>query len=141
MGGEGGGGSGGWKASFSRYWPLKFMPEKFIFHNMTSVSKIFMAHGSPKSTCTFLHSYAASLSIKLVLCETNNLFFSRKYYLWHKSSVIFWKVVKNNNEVRLDSFRNFAYVSSYLNSKSLAWKRDYVIFQKLQRAQTSLSPF
>ena len=50
------------------------MPEKLIFHNMTSVSKRYLAYCSPEGTCTFPHSYAASFSIKLVLCETNNLF-------------------------------------------------------------------
>ena len=32
----------------------------------------------------------------------------------------------------LDSFRNFAYVSSYLHLKSFAWKRDCVISSKLK---------
>ena len=36
----------------------------------------------------------------------------------------------------MESFRNFAYVSSYLHLKSFAWKRDYVISQKLQMPQT-----
>ena len=74
--GEGGGWEEGWlwRTSFSRYWSLKFMPEKLIFHNMTSVSKFYMAYRSPNGTCTFPHSYAASFSIKLVSCETNNLF-------------------------------------------------------------------
>ena len=53
------------------------MPEKLIFHNMSSVSKLYIAYRSPKGTCTFPHSYAASFSIKLVLCDTNNLFLAQ----------------------------------------------------------------
>ena len=63
-----------WRTSFSRYRSLKFMPKKLIFHNVTSVSKRYMANRSPNGTCTFPHSYADSFSIKLILCETNNLF-------------------------------------------------------------------
>ena len=40
---------------------------------------------------------------------------------------IFWKYIKNKGEVTLDSFRNFAYFSSYLRLKSFARKQDYVI--------------
>ena len=36
----------------------------------------------------------------------------------------------------MESFRNFAYVSSYLHLKSFAWKQHYVISQKLQMPQT-----
>ena len=36
---------------------------------------------------------------------------------------------KKKNEVTLDSFWNFAYVSSYLHLKSFVWKRDYVILK------------
>ena len=32
--------------------------------------------------------------------------------------------MKNEYEVTLDSFPNFAYVSSYLHLKDFAWKRD-----------------
>ena len=48
----------------------------------------------------------------------------------------FWKYIKNKGKVTLESFRNFAYVSSYLHLKSFAWKGDYVISQKLQMSQT-----
>ena len=36
----------------------------------------------------------------------------------------------------LESFQNFAYISSYLYLKSFALKRVYLISQKLQIAQT-----
>ena len=78
------------------------------------------------------HCYAASFSRKVILCETKNIFYSREYSVWHKDNNKFWKIIKNEHEVTEDSFRNFACVSSYLHSKSFAWKRDYIISQKLQ---------
>ena len=68
------------------------------------------------------HSYAASFSLKVILCETNNIFYSLGNCICHKSNSIFWMYSKNNGEVTLDSFRNFAYVSSYLRLKCFAWK-------------------
>ena len=82
------------------------------------------------------HSNAASFSRKATLCETNNIFYSREYQVWHKDDNRFWKVIKNKGDVTVGSFRNFAYVSSYLRLKTFAWKRDYVISQKLQMPQT-----
>ena len=87
------------------------------------------------------HSNAASFSRKLVLCETNNIFYSREYQVWHKDDNRFWKIIKNKGDVTQDSFPNFAYVSSYLRLKTFAWKRDYVISQKLKMPQTSPRPF
>ena len=87
------------------------------------------------------HSNAASFSRKVILCETNNIFYSREYQVWHKDDNRFWKVIKNKGDVTQDSFRNFAYVSSYLRLKTFAWKRDYVISQKLQMPQTWARPF
>ena len=87
------------------------------------------------------HSNAASFSRKVILCETNNIFYSREYQVWHKDDNRFWKVIKNKGDVTQDSFRNFAYVSSYLRLKTFAWKRDYVISPKVQTPQTSLRPF
>ena len=79
--------------------------------------------------------------ILFILCETNNIFCSQEYWVWHKVNAIFWSFIKNEHEVMLDSFWNFAYVSSYLHSKSFSWKQDYVISQKLQMPQTSSRPF
>ena len=73
------------------------------------------------------HSYAASFSRKVLLCETNNIFYSLRNCVWHKMNNILWKYIKNKGEVTWDSFRNFAYLSSYLRLKSFAWKRDCVI--------------
>ena len=73
------------------------------------------------------HCYAASFSRKTILCETNNIFYSLGNQIWHKTNDIFWKYIKNKDEVTLDSFRNFAYVSSYSHLKSVPWKQDYVI--------------
>ena len=68
-----------WRTSISRYWHLKSMPQKLIFHNITSVSKLYMSYRSPGSACTFPHSYAALFSRKGILCETNNIFCSQEY--------------------------------------------------------------
>ena len=42
----------------------------------------------------------------------------------------------HQGKVTLESFENFAYVSSYLHLKSFAWKRDYAISQELKIPQT-----
>ena len=44
--------------------------------------------------------------------------------------------MKNKGKVTLESFRNFAYVSSYLHLKRFAWKGDYVMSEKLQMPET-----
>ena len=87
---------------------------------------------SHKWSCTFPHSYAASFLRKVILCETN-IFRSPEYEVWHKLNAIF---IKNEVQVTLDGFRNFAYVSSYLHLITFAQKRDCVISKKLQMIQT-----
>ena len=52
------------------------------------------------------HCQAASFSRKLVLCQTNNIFYSQEYHVWHKDDNRFWKVIGNEGEATLDSFRN-----------------------------------
>ena len=73
------------------------------------------------------YSYAALFSRKINLCETKSIFYSLRNCVWQKMNDIFWMFIKNKDEVTLDSFRNFAYLSSYLRLKRFAWKRDYVI--------------
>ena len=82
------------------------------------------------------HCWAASFSIKTSFCKTNNIFYSLENRIWDKTKQWFWKYIKNKDKVTLESFRNFAYVSSYLHLKSFAWKRDYLISQKLQMPKT-----
>ena len=77
----------------------------------------------------------------MILCETNNFFYSLKNLVWHEINNICWKYIKTKDEATLDSFRNFAYASSYLHLKSFAWKQDYVISQKLQMSQSLSGPF
>ena len=117
------------------------MPEKHIFHNIKSVSKLYMAYDTPNGTCTFPHSYTASFLQKLILCETNYIFYSQGNCIWHKMNDILWKYIKNKSEVTLDSFPDFAYVSSYLRLNIFTWKRDYVISQELQMPPSSLRQF
>ena len=87
------------------------------------------------------HRYAALFSRKVILCETKNIYCSLGNCIWHTMNNIFWNYIKNKGEVPLDSFRNFAYVSSYLRLKGFGWKRDYVIFQKVLMPKTSWWPF
>ena len=106
---------------------LKSAPEKLNSVMTKATWKSYTLDCSHK--CTFPHSYAASLSRKIVLSETNIIFYSQGKCVWHKMNNIFWKYIKNKGEVTLDSFQNVDYVSSYLRLKSLgnARKRDYVI--------------
>ena len=53
----------------------------------------------------------------------------------------FWKNVQNKGKETLDSFRNFAYVSSYLVLKNFAWKWDCPISSKLQTSADWARPF
>ena len=73
------------------------------------------------------YSYAALFSRKINLCETKSIFYSLGNWVWQKMNDIFWMYIKNKDEVTLHSFRNIAYLSSYLRLKRFAWKRDYVI--------------
>ena len=43
--------------------------------------------------------------------------------------------------ITLDTFRNFVYVSIYLQAKIFAQKRDYAIFSKLQIPRHESRPF
>ena len=52
--------------------------------------------------------YAASFLIKMYICETNNVFYPEYWTYFHKTVNCFWKF---NN-----TFRNFVYFSSYLQT-------------------------
>ena len=80
------------------------------------------------------HCCAASFSIQKRFCKTNNIFYNLENRIWDKTKQWFWKHIKNKGKLNLKSFRNFAYVSSYLHLKSFAWKRDYLISQTLSRS-------
>ena len=71
------------KASFSRYWHLTFNPEKPNSYIRIFVSKLQVPCCSPyRGRARFrivTHCYAASFLRKLILCETNNIFYSREY--------------------------------------------------------------
>ena len=70
------------------------------------------------------HCYAASFLRKTILCETNNIFYSLGNQKLDKTNSWSLKYIVNKYEVTLDSFPNFAYVSSYFHLKDFAWKRD-----------------
>ena len=89
-----------------------------------------------KRFCIVTDCWAASFSTKTFFCKTNNIFYSLENQIGDKTKQWFWKYIKNIGKVRLESFRNFAYVNSYLHLKSFAWKRDYLTSQKLQMPKT-----
>ena len=125
--------------SFSRYWHPKFMPEKLIFRNITSVSKLYMAYRSPKSTCTFPHKYTQLRSLVLVLWETYNIFLF--FTFSQKTDNVFWQSIKNKGYLTVNTFPNYAYVSSYFHFKSFAWKRDWTISEKWHKVRLWVGPF
>ena len=109
---------------------LKSAPQKLNILMAKAIQKLIHWIVATNALARFrivTQCYATSFLRKTILCETNNIFYSLGNQIWHKTNDIFWKYIKNKDEVTLDSFRNFAYVSSHLHLKSFAWKRDYVI--------------
>ena len=142
--GEGVGGGGGGGPRFRDNDALSWH-QKNLFSTLWHLDKNFMCDivdviGLERFRIV-THSNTASFLRKVTLCETNNIFYSQEYQVWHKDDNRFWKVIENKGEVTVDGFRNFPYVSSYLRLKTFAWKRDYIISQKLQMPQTSPRPF
>ena len=70
-----------------------------------------------------LRIVTASFSIKATSYGTNNILLRKYYWKLGKMNARFWNNIWNKSKVTLDSFRNFAYVSSYLHLKSFAWKK------------------
>ena len=131
-----------WNLKFSSYGAFKGVGggHKFLF----STGQIFcqkllyhiVAMIGLKRFRIVTHCYAVSCSIKTLFSKTTNIFYSLENRIWDKTKQWFWKYIKNKGKVTLESFRNFAYVNSYLHLKNFAWKRDYIISQKLQMSQT-----
>ena len=63
------------------------------------------------------HCYATSFSRKIILYETNNIY-SLGNQKWDKTNSWSLKYIESKYELRLDSFANFAYVSSYLSENT-----------------------
>ena len=78
------------------------------------------------------HSYTASLSIRTRFYETNNIFYFKNLSDLHKNVYDLWMYIQNESNVSLDTFRNFAFVSTYLQTKTVARKEDCAIFFKTQ---------
>ena len=70
------------------------------------------------------HCYATSFLRKIILYETKNIFYSLRNQKWDKTNSWSLKYIENKYEVTLDSFANFADVSSCLHLEGFAWKRD-----------------
>ena len=85
-----------------------------------------------------MHSYAALFSIKLVLYQTNNIFYLEKYSFSKKKKkkkMIMYSESPSKIKVALlavNTFPNYVYVSSYFDLKSFAWKRDWTISRNKQ---------
>ena len=123
----------------SKLWCFKEGSHISVFCRTNILSITFILYYSHDCAKTFPHSYAmfrCLVSIKALFCKTNNIFYSLENPIWDKTKQWFWKYIKNKGKVTLESFRNFAYVNSYLHLKNFAWKRDYIISQKLQMSQT-----
>ena len=137
--GEGSGGPRFWDiCTWSLHQKNLLLTPRYLHKNFMCHIVVVMVHARFRIVT---HRYASSFSRKVILCETNNIFYSLGNCIWHTMDNIFWKCIKNKGEVTLHSFRNFAYVSSYLRLKGFAWKRDYVISQKVQMPKTSWRPF
>ena len=78
------------------------------------------------------HFYEASFSIKTCFYATDNIFYLRKWMYFQKTIRCLRKFKKGKGQVTLGTFCNFAYFSSCLLAKTLAWKRDCAISPKLQ---------
>ena len=70
------------------------------------------------------HCYATSFLRKIILYETNNIFYSLGNQKLDRTNSWSLKYIENKYEVTLDSFANFADVSSCLHLEGFAWKRD-----------------
>ena len=119
---------------------LKSALQKLNFLMVKAMSKSYALDYSAAYALARLrivrHSNTASFSIKITLCEINSILFSKNYWKLDKVNARFWKKIQNKGKVTLDSFWNFAYVSSYLHLKSFAQKRDCSISSKLQTSQS-----
>ena len=123
------------KALFSPSWHLKFTPGKPNSYITISVSKL-------QVPCLALIRVEC-FRIVIQAHFRENLFYVKLTTFFTAENIKFdTKISKNSesssneHEVTLNSFRVFVYISSYLHSKSFAWKRDYIISQKLQTPQT-----
>ena len=97
------------RASFSRYWHLKFTPEKPNSYITISVSKLqepCCSSYSGRMLRIVTHCYAVLFSQKLILCKTNNIFYSRECYIWHKDNK-FWKFIKKWTWGHVGQFSKF----------------------------------
>ena len=97
------------RASFSRYWHLKFTPEKPNSYITISVSKLqepCCSSYNGRMLRIVTHCYAVLFSQKLILCKTNNIFYSRECYIWHKDNK-FWKFIKKWTWGHVGQFSKF----------------------------------
>ena len=60
--------------------------------------------------------------MKIILCETNSILFSKNYWKLSKMNARFRKNIKNKGNAMFDSIRNSTFVTSYLHLKSFVSK-------------------
>ena len=81
---------------------------------------------------------AASFSIKMLFCKTNNILYSLENRIWDKTKQWFWKYIKNKDKVTLEScskfcllqqlfaFKKFCMETRLLNISKTANAKDFV---------------
>ena len=91
--------------------------QKNLFSTISYLCEHFIWHIVPVMALArfriVTHSYAASFSRKLILRETNNIFYLVRNNLLQKTVYIFWKIFKNEGYLTVNNFFNYAYFSSY----------------------------
>ena len=79
----------------------------------------------------FLHSFACGNSLvfkkKRFFFDYQHFFLSEEIRHSDISNHIFWKSIKNKGNVALDTFLDFADITSYFTFKVSAWKRGSTI--------------
>ena len=112
---------------------LKTPPQKRNFLSAKLYEKVIhsiVATNALGSFCIVTHRCTASFSQKIVLHETNNIFYSLENLVWHKVNVIFWKCKWNKGKVTIEGntplshpplWKNFSPYIGLSPSKNKCW--------------------
>ena len=93
------------KPRFHGECPWKLRHKNVTFYRQKLYEKVrhkIVATNALASFCIVTHRYTASFSQKIVLCETNNIFYSLENLVWHKVNDIFWKCKWNKGKVTIE---------------------------------------
>ena len=81
---------------------------------------------------------------KLFFSVCNNKIFYTNIEIWtfiHHNIDIFWSNIKKKGKATLGKFLDFAYLSSYLQTNEIVWKRGDTIFSEPEMPWSLLGPF